>query len=160
MKFRVNMLLVLLVAIFIATGFFREFVFHNVNAQIRASYYGHKDTDLDPSMLFLESYTYMRLYYLKWVLTFLFSLVFMGYTLALIALFFPVKKYLRWVLITYALLFLTAAVFWTGGYLANHSEKGYLIARFLMDMTQSPIMLIVLIPALKLLKKDWPETRA
>jgi hypothetical protein len=154
MKYRRNAFLLILVVLFIASGFFRDYVFHNVNAQMRASYYGQKDTELDPGMKFLESVPYMRLYYAKWVLTLLFSLIFMGYTLALVRLHFSERRYIRWIILSYTLLFVIATLFWFGGFLANHSEKGYLIARFLMDMTQSPIMLIVLIPALKLLKKD------
>jgi hypothetical protein len=158
MKFRKYALLLILVVFFIASGFYRDFVFLNVNAQMRASYYLHKDSELAPSMKFLEAYSYIHLYYVKWVLTFLFSLLFMTYTIGIIHLYFPEKKYIRWAVITYALLFSIAALFWTGGYLANHSEKGYLVARFLMDMTQSPIMLIVLIPALRLLKNSKTTT--
>ncbi|HXC07268.1 MAG TPA: hypothetical protein VNZ86_21050 [Bacteroidia bacterium] len=158
MKYRTSFFVLLVVLIFIASGFFRDYVFHNVNAQMRTSYYGQKDTELDPGMKFLEGYTYLKLYYFKWILTLLFSVLFMGYTLALIRLYFPLKTYLRWVLLAYGFLFGVAALFWTGGFLANHSEKGYLIARFLMDMTQSPIMLIVLIPALRMLKKENAET--
>jgi hypothetical protein len=158
MKFRKYALLLLLVILFIASGFYRDFVFLNINAQMRATYYLHKDSELAPSMKFLETYSYMHLYYAKWVLTFLFSLLFMLYTIGIIRLYFPEKKYIRWAVIIYSLLFGIAALFWTGGYLANHSEKGYLVARFLMDMTQSPIMLIVLVPALHLLKKGEATT--
>jgi hypothetical protein len=137
--------------VFLGSGLFRDFVFMNVNEQIRVVYYHSPDSVLAPSMKFLEQYSYSTLYYAKWGLTFLFTFLFMGLTLGFVRLLFKEKRFIRLTLWAYAFLFVAAGLFFLGGFLAGHSENGYTVARFLMGMAQGPIVLMVLIPAFKLL---------
>jgi hypothetical protein len=160
MNLKKAVLLVLLIAVFLTCGFFRDYVFLNVNEEMRVTYYHSTDSTLAPGMKFLESYSYSQMYYIKWALTFLFSFLFMLLTMAFVRLFFPERKYLVWTLFTYLALVAFAALFWFGGFLANDSEKGYIFSRFLMGMAQSPVVLMVLIPSFRLLKAySKPETR-
>jgi hypothetical protein len=144
-------LAILLAAIFLACGFLRDYVFLNVNEQTRVAYYHSTDSSLSPSLHFLTRFSYMQLYYAKWMFTFFFSFLFMVLTLAFVKLFFREKKFLRWTVFAYGGLILLAGLFFLGGYLADNSEKGYLIARFLMGMAQGPVVLMVLIPSFKLM---------
>jgi hypothetical protein len=152
MTLRKTVLLILLILLFLACGFFRDYVFLNVNEAMRLSYYHVSDSTVSPGMKFMESYTYPQMYYIKWALTFFFSLLFMLLTMAFVRLFYTERKYIIWTLYAYLSLVLIAALFWAGGYLANHSDKGYIISRFLMGMAQSPVVLMVLIPSFRLLK--------
>jgi hypothetical protein len=142
--------LILLAGLFLSLGFLRDFVFLNVNEQSRIAYYHSPDSFLSPSMAFLTAWSYPQLYYLKWVLTFFFAGLFMVLTLAFVRLLFPARKYLRWTILAYGILLLLAGLFFIGGYLAGQSENGYRIARFLLGMAQSPIVLMVLLPAFRL----------
>jgi hypothetical protein len=144
--------LVLLGLIFLACGFLRDFVFLNVNEQTRVTFYHTADSTLNPLFSCLSTWSYSRLYFLKWGLTFLFSFLFMGLTMAFIRMVFIEKKYLRLVFLSYAALIFLASIFFLGGWVAGNSEKSYLISRFLMGIAQGPIVLMVLLPAFRLLQ--------
>jgi hypothetical protein len=150
MRRKKKFLLLLLLILFIASGLFRDFVFVNVDEQTRIAYYHDTDSHLAASMKFLESFSYMTLYYFKWVLTLLFSFLFLTLSLGVIGLFFTKRVYVYWTIYAYAALFVLAGLFWGGGYLIHQWEKGYIIARFLMGMAQGPIVLMVLLPAFRL----------
>jgi VIT1/CCC1 family predicted Fe2+/Mn2+ transporter len=153
MKASKILLLVLLGLVFLASGFFRDFVFLNVNEQTRVTYYHTHDSTVNPVFSCLSAWSYNRLYFLKWVLTFLFSFLFMALTMVFMRLVFIGKKYLRLVALSYAALILLAGLFFLTGWLAGHSEKSYIIARFLMGIAQGPIVLMVLLPAFKLYER-------
>jgi hypothetical protein len=150
MKSRTIIPLLFVAALFLGSGFFRDFVFLNVNEQLRVAYYHPPETFLSPSMAFLKTFSYTSLYYLKWVLTFAFAGLFMALTLLVVKILFADKTHFRWTLLTYGLLVILAGLFFLGGYLFGRSENGYLIARFLLGIAQSPIVLMVLVPAFKL----------
>jgi hypothetical protein len=151
MKASKILLLVLLGLVFLASGFFRDFVFLNVNEQTRVTYYHACDSSLNPAFRSISSWSYNRLYFLKWALTFLFSFLFMGLTMAFIRIVFTETRYLRLVALSYAVLIILAGLFFFGGWLAGHSEDSYRIARFLMGMAQGPIVLMILLPAFRLM---------
>ena len=66
-----------------------------------------------------------------------------------------VKKYIRITFAVYIAIILISALFIGFGLLfKNSSETMYEFARYLMGMAQSPIILMVLIPALKLSEKE------
>ncbi len=143
--------ILLLGFVFLSLGFIRDFLFLNVNEQTRIAYYHSSDSQLAPSLHFLTAYSYSKLYYLKWALTFVFSVIYMGLSVGIVKVLFAGKKYLRWTVFAYTFLIILAGIFWYGGYLAGHSENGYLISRFLMGMAQGPVVLMVLVPAFKLM---------
>jgi hypothetical protein len=150
MNIRKAVFLLLLIALFLTCGFLRDFVFLAVNEQTRIAYYHSPDSFLPHSMKFLEPLSYSALYYLKWLLTLVFAMLFMGLTIAFVYLFFPNRTYLSWTLYVYGGVMALAGVFWLGGYLVHSSEKGYIISRFLMGLEEGPVMLMLLIPGFRL----------
>lgn len=158
MSLKTKLQLVFLLLLFVACGFFRDFVFLNVDEQSRIAYYHDTDSHLAHSMKFLERFSYETLYYMKWALTLFFSLLFMGLSLLVIRLFHTRADYLRWTLLAYSSLFVLAALFFGGGYLIHQWEKGYVFARFLMGLAQGPVPLMVLLTGFRLLELSRTKT--
>lgn len=133
-----------IVVLFICTGFFREFVFLNWNEQMRVTYYHSPDPHVAPSMQWLGSFSYATLYWIKWPLTLLFSVVFGLYTLLAVHLSFANRQYTRITLLTYAALFVASFLFFAFGWMFGARDACYEIARFLAGLIETPAILIVL----------------
>ena len=88
MSRRNKLYVLLLVVLFICTGFFREFVFVNWNEQMRVSYYHSPDPHVAPSMQWLGAFSYEALYWMKWPLTLFFSVLFAAFAWLIIRLMF------------------------------------------------------------------------
>lgn len=144
MKTKNKLALIALILLFIATGFFREFVFVNWNEQMRVTYYHSPDPHVAPSMQWLGTFTYAGLYYLKWPLTLMFTLIFMGYSMLCVHFAFPEKHYLKITAYVYAGTFLLSLLIFTIGWLLNERQAFYVISRFLAGLIETPAMLIIL----------------
>jgi len=144
----------LLVLLFILTGFFREFVFLNVNEQMRVTYYNSPDNFVSPSMHWLGSISYTSLYYLKWILTAVFILIFAGMAAVIVKLIFQDKKLIRISILTYLLIFATSFLFYLIGALFGNTETTYAIARFLAGLAESPALLIILVGAFTIIRRN------
>ena len=113
------------------------------------------DYSLAPSLRFLENYEYNTLVNIKWGLTLLFSLLYLIITILSIKVLFDKKKYLLITIGIYAVIIFVSTLFITAGYMfSGISEKMYEFARYLMGMLQSPIILMIMIPLLKLSEKE------
>jgi hypothetical protein len=145
MTSRSKLIVTALVLLFVATGFFREFVFLNWNEQMRVSYYHSPESYVSPSMQWLGSFSYGTLYWLKWPLTLFFSVLFAAYSLVIVHVLFRDKKYNRIVLWAYASVFATSLLFFAGGWAFGVREFTYDIARFLAGIIETPAMLIILV---------------
>lgn len=130
----------------VTTGFFREFIFVNINEQLRFLYYGSDESYLSPHLELLTHFTYNQLYYLKWILTVVFSLVFLFESSWLVKSIFG-GFYLKELTFIYALLFLVSASLYIPFFIAGNVEQGYILARFFMGIAQSPLPVMLLIPA-------------
>jgi hypothetical protein len=131
-------------------GYYRDFVFKTINGLIKAW-----DFDVDyvipPSLKFLENYPYDTLLTIKWLLTLLFSIVYLIITLIAIRMLFNSSKYSRIAIGTYIGIILFSGIFILLGYLFHStSEKMYEFARYFMGLAQSPVILMILIPAFKI----------
>jgi hypothetical protein len=144
MPTRNKLLLAGIILLFILTGFFREHVFLNWNEQMRVTYYNSPDPHVSPSMQWLSAFDYATLYYLKWPLTLLFSVLFAAYAVAAVQLAFGNKKYNRITWLAYAGVFTLSFLFFATGWLLNNREGTYVISRFLAGMIETPAMLAVL----------------
>lgn len=142
-----RLLLVLLIVLAIGLGFFREFVFININEQMRVTYYHASDSHVAGMFRFLEGYSYATLYYLKWPLTLFFAALFAGITSLIIRYWFPGKNYTRVVFFTFGAIFLLAFLLFMLGWLTGADYFFYTLARFLVGLAESPALLAVLIPA-------------
>lgn len=142
-----RLLLVLLVLLAVGLGFFREFVFININEQMRVTYYHSTDSHVVPLFRFLGGFDYATLYYLKYPLTLFFTGLFACISVIIIRYWFPGKNYTRIVWLTFAAIFVLAFLLFFIGWLAGDNYFFYTIARFLVGLAESPALLAVLIPA-------------
>src|ERR1041385_3056093 len=87
-----KIIILLLILFYIAAGFFREFIFLNINEQSRITYYHDTDSHVAASMQWLSGLSYATLYYSKWALTLLFTFFFTFLATVIIRLWFADKK--------------------------------------------------------------------
>jgi hypothetical protein len=139
-----RMLLIVMVFAYVGLGFFREFVFLNINEQMRVAYYNSPDSHLSPALSFLENYGYNTLYYLKWPLTFLFAVLFCTLAVLVIRTGFATTQYTRLVILSFAGIFFLGALLFLAGWLFNSNETVYDLSRFLAGLVESPVLLLML----------------
>ena len=123
-------LIALLVAVAIAIGFLRDYVFVSINQIIEHS----NDASGKLSVL-------------KWTLTFVFSVLYLILTSTLLYVLFQSAKYIWLAVFTYVLLFAVSFSAAIGGYLISSFQNVYPFVRTVMGIAQSPVVMIILIPA-------------
>jgi hypothetical protein len=143
-----------LILVFILTGFFREFVFLNVNEQMRVTYYKVSDSHVAPGMTWLNAFSYTTLYYMKWLLTAAFTFLFAILSAITINVVFNDKKLVRIGIYTYGIVFLASFFFFLVGAFSGNTETTYSIARFLAGLIESPAMLIILLSAFTIIRRN------
>ncbi|MCU0434605.1 MAG: hypothetical protein MUC87_14215 [Bacteroidia bacterium] len=135
---------VLLVLVYIGLGFFREFLFLNINEQMRVTYYNSPDSHLSPALSFLENYGYNALYYSKWPLTLVFAALFCMLAVFVIRIGFATRQYTRLIVLAYAAVFGLGALVLLIGWLFNINEAVYDLSRFLAGLVESPVLLLMI----------------
>ena len=143
----------MIVLLLLLTGFIRDFTFKSINALLKA-----RDNEipyhLHASLSFMEKYEYATLVDIKWVLTLLFTGIYLLIALLAIKLFFQNRMYM-WVLtVAYIGITLLSGILMAAGYFFGITGKMYEFARYLMGIAQSPVILMILIPLLKLREKE------
>lgn len=149
-----KLLIAVLAILFILTGFFREFVFLNVNEQMRVTYYNSPDPHVAPSMQWLGAFSYTTLYYMKWILTLGFTVIFALFAAFIVQTIFRDKRLVRISLVAYFVVFFTSFLFFLSGALSGNPETTYAIARFLAGIIESPAMLIILVGAFTIIRRN------
>lgn len=145
-------------ALFIAgiliSGFYRDFVFKSINALLQA--WDHDmDFAMPPSLQFLKGYEYDTLVNIKWILTLAFSILYLLFALLLVNRLFHSRSYIRITLAVYAGIVIVSGLFMGYGMIDHHAAgRMYSFARYLMGMAQSPVVLMILVPAFKLAEKE------
>jgi hypothetical protein len=136
------------VLILVLVGFLREFLFVNIGYQSTKVYYKDPEFtyELPNALKWLGSLTYHQLYYGKWVLTVLFYGLYYSITAATIHLLYRSRRYNRVTVVVHLILFGVAALFYLVGYLMNRNAEGYTLAREIMGLLQSPLILMILLP--------------
>lgn len=155
---RRNILLVSLLILFVLSGFFREFLFLNINEQRRVTYdivYRHENPEshVSPSMQWLSRVDYMTLTNLKWPLTLIFAVYFAFLASRIVKIAFQEKAYTRITWFAYAIIFLLGVLFFGIGYLAGNSESTYEVARFLAGLTEGAGLLLILLASFLVIKR-------
>ena len=134
-------------------GFGRDFVFVNLNYQASKVYYHQQYEYKIPTLLsFIETWSYTKLYYAKWGLTILFTVVYALITYLFINAIFNSKLFNKLTIFIYLVIIGCAFIAFLLGYFLGDSLKGYTISRQLMGIVQSPLVLMFLLPALYLNK--------
>jgi hypothetical protein len=145
-----SILLLLIVCVLLLLGYYRDFVFKTINAVLQAKEYDALFTS-PPTLQFLDHYSAGGLMKLKWALTLLFTLVYLGITLFTIKIVFDKRKYNRLTIGVYIVIMLLSGILMLMGYAFDGlAERMYEPARYLMGLAQSPVILMILIPAFKL----------
>lgn len=149
-----NISLIILALAIIFSGYLRDSIFKSMNALLRA-WDLDQDYYLPRFLSFLENYEYNTIVNLKWLLTVLFSIVYLIFSILAIKLLFNDRKYFKITFFTYIGIMIVSGLFITTGFMfESTAEKMYEFARYLMGMAQSPIVLMILIPAFKLSEKE------
>lgn len=133
----------------IATGFYREFFFVNINEQMRYLWYGNEESMMSDALSLLDSIDYWTLYYLKWAMTVVFSGIFLIES-ALFTKLILGKTLWKELIFMYTILLIVSGLVLAGYALFDEHETGYLISRYFMGIAQSPIPLMILLPAIGL----------
>jgi len=124
-------------------GYVRETIFIIVNSVLYNYPFPFNSSYIVPPK-FLYDYSTQSLINIKWLLTLLFSLVFMLLSVVIFKFYFKNKIIIRYTYILYALLVAVSFLFFLIGYLVNYVAIGYPIARFFMGFAQSPLTTLVL----------------
>ena len=120
--------LVLLVAGMILLGYFREYVFVGINLDIQQGSASEYSVAV------------------KWMLTVVFSIVYLLITCILLWVLFQ-KKQLLWIgIYAYVFCFGIACLSVVIGYFFNTHQASYHFARIVMGIAQSPVVAMLLIP--------------
>lgn len=143
-----RIVVVLLVLTYIGLGFFREFVFLNINEQMRVTYYKVGDSHVSPILSGLQHFSYAELYYGKWPLTLLFAVAFAALAASIVRVALQTRTYSRWIWIAYGSVFLLGALVFLVGNMLGNAAITYDLARFLAGMVESPLLLLMLGAAL------------
>jgi hypothetical protein len=141
-----------LVVLMILLGAFRDFVFVNINYQL---IYLWKEKDFSKAHSFfdfLEGYDYWTIYYWKFALTGIFALLYFVLTWTLIKVLFNNRKFQRYAVILFGSVVAMSLLLFGGGYLFGNAHFGYDLARHFMDVVQSPIAAMILIPIFLLIQ--------
>jgi hypothetical protein len=159
MKFKLKdrLLLLVVIIVFVAVGFFRDAVFMNLNSQLYKLYFKNYEYTLPNWLSFFESWPYMRLYYFKYVITAFFIIFYLILSILSVNLFIGNFKNVKWVFYAYGIVLFLSILTYFGGYFFNNFPKGFLFTRNLLGLLQSPFIVMIIIPALKLettTKKD------
>lgn len=151
---RTKINIVLLIALYIATGFFREFIFLNINEQSRVTFYNETESNVAASMQWLSGLSYPTLYYAKWPLTLIFTSYFAFIAASVVKLWFANKNFVKITWLAYAITFAAGLAFYLAGVLMDARESTYGIARFLAGITETPALLIMLLASFLALRRN------
>ena len=135
-------------------GFFREFLFESINGQLYYLWKEETNPYLPKSLYFLENISYWNLYYAKFILILLFSILYLFGSLLLIKLFFKERLYRKFTIFFFGGIFLLAALIFALGFPFGVKHEAYGISRKLIEFIQSPLACFFLIPAFALYKKE------
>ena len=135
-------------------GFFREFVFENINSHLIHLKNQDGISNLPGPLFIFKGWSFSALYYTKFLLVLLFAAGFFGLTHWAVSIYFRTSAYWKATAALFLGVFLLSLSAFVLGKLTGFPEKGYSTARFLIEFIQSPLALFLLIPGLTLLKEE------
>lgn len=141
-------------------GFGRDSFFVQINNILYMKFYPQSErVPISSVMQVFDRLSYQDLYYLKFPLTLLWTLLYYGLNYATIRAFVTSKTVLKGLTIMYILLVALALLSVAYGFLMyNNLEKDeYTLSRWLMGIAQSPLPALLFIASATLLKTDADE---
>ncbi len=124
-------------------GYVRETIFLVINSVLYQYDFPYNRSYVTPPN-FIYDCSIDYLVGLKWALTVLFSLAFMGMLLWLIKIYFTQKRLYAYTLLIYGIFFSVSLIFISMGYVIGEVNSIYPIARFFMGLAQSPLTILIL----------------
>lgn len=146
----------IIAAVIISLGYLRDFIFTHLNDQVSVAYYKefHNTSypyPLPASLSFLDSMSYSSLNMLKWVFSGVFALLYFVVTATAIKRMYPQAGHTFMITAgTFALLILLAGIFYLYGMISGNWKSAYPLSLTFSHLAQSPVVLMVLIPAFRL----------
>lgn len=143
--------------VIIALGFLRDFIFVNINYIIDRLFYNLEVYYYHSFYDFLEPLDVSGLMTLKWVLTFLFTVINLGLSVVILKKFFVNPKMpLQLLYLGYVVMFLIAGLFLIFGKVSGFTDLGYTLARRFMGVLQSPVPLMIVATVHLLFDRNTP----
>jgi len=134
-------------------GFTRQLLLVNINNQLSFLYYHKEISYVVDSVSFIKEYDYATLMWAKWFLTIAYTLLYLISTLWVMRVLSFRKDYLKLTTLLFGGVVVLSALLYGGLSLFGESYIGYRLARFGMGLVQSPIPLMVLVPAMMLFER-------
>lgn len=137
-------------------GYCREYFFVNLNIIMFEKYYHHAPVPVPKIMSFFSLFSYKTLYYSKYIYTIIWIVVFYSLSYWAIKQISGEKQLLKFLTISYVILVILSALIMAYGLLINNrlQDSEYSISRWLLGITQSPIICLILIASNSLYKKS------
>ena len=139
---------IILLIVIIGLGFYRDFIFININYIVDQLYYNKEVGHYHSMYEYLIPLDISGLMSLKWGLTMLFTFINLLLSVLIIkALLVNSSKPLRLLYLSYLVIFLLSAATYIVGKLIGQQDIGYTLARRFMGTLQSPVPLMVVTAA-------------
>jgi hypothetical protein len=148
-----KLIIVIFILIIVASGFFREFVFVNVNTLIYNNKF-HENYPFNPLFKILSDFNYIGLYSSKWFLTAFFVLFFYFLQVKFNFFLFREEKFKKWYLFLYMVLIIFSVITFLSGWIFNDLKQGYTFSRLFLGFLQSPLPTVFLTPVCYFYKKN------
>lgn len=148
--------LLIILALFWLMGYLREFFFVHLNYILYEKYYGHSSFPPPTVMRMFTGFSYMALYYSKYIFTALSLFIFFWMNYFTVRRLSQEKKLRSYVVYSYILLLFLAAASMVWGYFVKGrlQDDEYTFSRWLMGIGQSPIICLILLASEKLYSKS------
>lgn len=137
----------------IILGFFREFVFVNINTLIYNNKF-NENYPHDSLFTIISGFNYKGLYASKWFLTSTFVVLFYFIQIQFSYFLFRDKLFKTWFLYLYVILALLSFITFISGWLFNDLMQGYVFSRLFLGFLQSPLPTVFLTPFCYFYKKN------
>ncbi|MCW3076601.1 MAG: hypothetical protein JWO32_1210 [Bacteroidetes bacterium] len=138
-------------------GYFREFFFVHLNNIMYIKYYRHPTALNVPFVMQpFTSFSYQTLYYSKYFFTVLSVVLFFFSAYFAIIKLTSNKKLVRFLIYSYGLLLILAAISMAYGFVFNQrlQDDEYTLSRWLLGIAQSPIICLILLASENLFNKS------
>ena len=138
--------------LFGALGLFREYFFGYYNNALYFMYNGETTVPVDGFFKIFLSLSYKTAYYLKYVFTVTFFILFFTLSYFCLKLLLGDKKILKWFTYSYLVLLLLSMVLMLWAYFVsvNLESDEYSVSRWLMGIAQSPLPVLIFLATSKL----------
>lgn len=102
----------------------------------------------------IKNWSFNQLYYGKFLMTLLFSVFYAFLSVWLIYILFKVRKWVKYTLMIFSAFICVSFLIYLSGYLYNDLHASYDLARHIIDMVQSPYLVMALILLIRFSQRE------